>query len=151
MPLGMYKHFFTPEYIKMSFTIHMHIYIFSFILGKLLSHLGSLRLNEGLVESAEDLLTEARDAVETSGNLTAKATIMYNLGLLRSGSSTIVHFGVVEHLIFELHQITPTYLYINMFIFSAKIKSKIVSCLDCPRCNQDIPKFNKTKMLYQFI
>lgn len=51
--------------------------------GKLLSHLGSLRLNEGLVESAEDLLTEARDAVETSGNLTAKATIMYNLGLLR--------------------------------------------------------------------
>lgn len=53
------------------------------ILGKLLSHLGNLRLNEGFVESAEDLLTEARDAVETSGNLTAKATIMYNLGLLR--------------------------------------------------------------------
>nr|XP_022299795.1 uncharacterized protein LOC111108304 isoform X3 [Crassostrea virginica] len=51
--------------------------------GKLLSHLGNLRLNEGFVESAEDLLTEARDAVETSGNLTAKATIMYNLGLLR--------------------------------------------------------------------
>lgn len=60
----------------------------SFILGKLLSHLGSLRLNEGLVESAEDLLTEARDAVETSGNLTAKATILYNLGLLRSGGIT---------------------------------------------------------------
>ncbi|XP_048741170.2 uncharacterized protein LOC125655060 isoform X3 [Ostrea edulis] len=51
--------------------------------GKLLSHLGNLRMNEGLIESAEDLLMEARNAVENSGNLTAKATIMYNLGLLR--------------------------------------------------------------------
>ncbi|XP_061187631.1 uncharacterized protein LOC133195719 isoform X1 [Saccostrea echinata] len=51
--------------------------------GKILSHLGNLRMNEGLVDSAEDLLTEARDAVENSGNLSAKATILYNLGLLR--------------------------------------------------------------------
>lgn len=86
--MGMYRCisiFFTPEFIKMGLNVDMHIYVFTSILGKLLSHLGSLRLNEGLVESAEDLLTEARDAVETSGNLTAKATIMYNLGLLRSG------------------------------------------------------------------
>lgn len=99
----------------------------SFILGKLLSHLGSLRLNEGLVESAEDLLTEARDAVETSGNLTAKATILYNLGLLRSGGITILHSRTVENLTFKLHLKYPYIL--NIFIF---IKIKIVSCLDCP-------------------
>lgn len=103
----------------------------SFILGKLLSHLGSLRLNEGLVESAEDLLTEARDAVETSGNLTAKATILYNLGLLRSGGITILHSRTVENLTFKLHlKHLNTCIYIlNIFIF---IKIKIVSCLDCP-------------------
>lgn len=83
----------------------------SFILGKLLSHLGSLRLNEGLVESAEDLLTEARDAVETSGNLTAKATILYNLGLLRSGGITILHLRTVEFNI-QIAFKTPKYLYI---------------------------------------
>lgn len=91
----------------------------SFILGKLLSHLGSLRLNEGLVESAEDLLTEARDAVETSGNLTAKATILYNLGLLRSGGITILHSRTVVFNI-QISFKTPKYLYIyikNLYLY----------------------------------
>lgn len=142
----MYKHFFTPEFIKMGLNVDMHIYVFTSILGKLLSHLGSLQLNEGLVESAEDLLTEARDAVETSGNLTAKATIMYNLGLLRSGG--IIQFTLKNCWEFDIKIVlkTPKYLYkLNIIFF---IKIKIVSCL---YCNQDIPKFKKTKMLYRFI
>lgn len=142
----MYKHFFTPEFIKIGLNVDMHIYVFTSILGKLLSHLGSLRLNEGLVESAEDLLTEARDAVETSGNLTAKATIMYNLGLLRSGG--IIQFTLKNCWEFDIKIVlkTPKYLYkLNIIFF---IKINIVSCL---YCNQDIPKFKKTKMLYRFI
>lgn len=114
----MYKHFFTPEFIKMGLNVDMHIYVFTSILGKLLSHLGSLRLNEGLVESAEDLLTEARDAVETSGNLTAKATIMYNLGLLRSGG--IIQFTLKNCREFDIKIVlkTPKYLYkLNIIFF----------------------------------
>lgn len=123
----MYKHFFTPEFIKMGLNVDMHIYVFTSILGKLLSHLGSLRLNEGLVESAEDLLTEARDAVETSGNLTAKATIMYNLGLLRSGG--IIQFTLKNCWEFDIKIVlkTPKYLYkLNIIFFLSKLKLSAV-------------------------
>lgn len=97
-----------------------------FILGKFFFYLGSFRLNEGLVESVEDLLIEVRDVVEISGNLIVKVIILYNLGFLRLGGIIILYLRIVENLIFKLY---VKYSYIlNIFIF---IKIKIVSCLDC--------------------
>lgn len=88
--------------------------------------MGSFWLNEGLVESVEDLLIEVCDVVEISGNLIVKVIILYNLGFLRLGGIIILYLRIVENLIFKLYL---KYLYIlNMFIF---IKIKIVSCLDC--------------------
>jgi uncharacterized protein HemY len=56
--------------------------VFSFS-GCLLSNLGYLRMKEGLLESAEDLLKEGLECVRECGNMTARADIQYNLGLLR--------------------------------------------------------------------
>lgn len=96
-----------------------------FILGKFFFYLGSFWLNEGLVESVEDLLIEVCDVVEISGNLIVKVIILYNLGFLRLGGIIILYLRIVENLIFKLYL---KYLYIlNIFIF---IKIKIVSCLD---------------------
>lgn len=97
-----------------------------FILGKFFFYLGSFWLNEGLVESVEDLLIEVCGVVEISGNLIVKVIILYNLGFLRLGGIIILYLRIVENLIFKLYL---KYLYIlNIFIF---IKIKIVSCLDC--------------------
>ncbi|KAK3101125.1 hypothetical protein FSP39_001142 [Pinctada imbricata] len=51
--------------------------------GRLLAHHGYLRLSEGMVDSAEDLLREGLECATDCGNITIKATILYNLGLLR--------------------------------------------------------------------
>lgn len=97
-----------------------------FILGKFFFYLGSFWLNEGLVESVEDLLIEVCDVVEISGNLIVKVIILYNLGFLRLGDIIILYLRIVENLIFKLYL---KYSFIlNIFIF---IKIKIVSCLDC--------------------
>ncbi|XP_033730461.1 uncharacterized protein LOC117319852, partial [Pecten maximus] len=51
---------------------------------RLLNHHGNLRLKQGILESAEDLLKEALDCVTSCGNLATRATILYNLGTLRA-------------------------------------------------------------------
>lgn len=97
-----------------------------FILGKFFFYLGSFWLNEGLVESVEDLLIEVCDVVEISGNLIVKVIILYNLGFLRLGGIIILYLRIVENLIFKLYL---KYLYIlNIFIF---IKIKIVWIVYC--------------------
>ncbi|XP_069142583.1 tetratricopeptide repeat protein 41-like isoform X1 [Argopecten irradians] len=52
--------------------------------GRLLNHHGHLRLQQGILESAEDLLNEALDCVTSCGNLATRATILYNQGMLRA-------------------------------------------------------------------
>ncbi|VDI72723.1 Hypothetical predicted protein [Mytilus galloprovincialis] len=58
--------------------------------GCLLSHLGFLRMKEGLYDSAEDLLKEGLEYVRECGNMTARADIQYNLGLLRTQQSDFI-------------------------------------------------------------
>ncbi|XP_021370952.1 uncharacterized protein LOC110461680 isoform X2 [Mizuhopecten yessoensis] len=52
--------------------------------GRLLNHHGYLRLQQGSLDSAEDLLKESLDCVTSCGNLATRATILYNLGSLRA-------------------------------------------------------------------
>ncbi|XP_060075451.1 putative tetratricopeptide repeat protein 41 isoform X2 [Ylistrum balloti] len=52
--------------------------------GRLLNHHGNLRLQQGSMDIAEDLLKEALDCVTSCGNLATRATILYHLGILRS-------------------------------------------------------------------
>lgn len=52
--------------------------------GCLLSQLGYLRMEEGLYDSAEDLLKEGLEYIGECGNMTARADIQYKLGLLRT-------------------------------------------------------------------
>ena len=40
-------------------------------------------MKEGLFDSAEDMLKEGLEYVRECGNMTARADIQYNLGLLR--------------------------------------------------------------------
>lgn len=82
--------------------ICIFMFIF-FILGKFFFYLGSFWLNEGLVESVEDLLIEVCDVVEISGNLIVKVIILYNLGFLRLGGIIILYLRIVENLIFKLY------------------------------------------------
>ncbi|XP_046333250.2 tetratricopeptide repeat protein 41-like [Haliotis rufescens] len=52
--------------------------------GRLLGHHGSIRLSEGELVEAEDLLKESLESIENCpGHVTLRATILYHLGILR--------------------------------------------------------------------
>ncbi|KAL3853010.1 hypothetical protein ACJMK2_016596 [Sinanodonta woodiana] len=51
--------------------------------GEVLSQIGYLRLNEGILDDAEDLLQESLEFSEKWGTLSHRATILFHFGLLR--------------------------------------------------------------------
>ncbi|XP_067684110.1 tetratricopeptide repeat protein 41-like [Haliotis asinina] len=52
--------------------------------GRLLGHHGSLRLSEGELGEAEDLLKESLESIENCpGHITLRATVLFHLGILR--------------------------------------------------------------------
>ena len=53
------------------------------ISGKVIRQIGYLRLGEGLLEDADDLLQESLEISDTCSKIPTKATIHYYVGLLR--------------------------------------------------------------------
>jgi hypothetical protein len=53
------------------------------ISGKIIQQIGCLHLQKGSIDDADDLLEEAHDLVVVTNKLTARATILFHIGIVR--------------------------------------------------------------------
>jgi len=57
--------------------------IFSFTLGEVIGELGRLRVEDGLLDDADDLLQEALDLAEVTHSTPQLATVLFYIASLR--------------------------------------------------------------------
>lgn len=55
----------------------------NFTVGKVIQQIGCLRLKEGFLDNADDLLEEALDLAESTRKMTSRATVLFHIGTLR--------------------------------------------------------------------
>lgn len=84
--------------------------------GKVIRQMGYLRMDEGLLEDADDLLQEALEISDTCSKIPTKATIHYYFGILR--------YKIHENVVGVLHELCIIMLLSTLLNMTEKKKKK---------------------------